>query len=105
MGEIVMKTINVNRGLKLRTGSWDEAFTYVSGMQFNRQNITDEEADYAIRLCEQGATPMQAAIEMYGQPNGRFVDRTVGRKLLLPSDGSQFDVDELMDKIKRRRLH
>lgn len=81
------KRINLNRGAKIRTPDWDTAFAYCAGQQFDHKVLTDEECDAAIKLCEQGASPMQAAIELFGA-RGRFSRKLQGpRRGLLGPDG------------------
>lgn len=97
-----MKTLNIGRGLKLHTGTWDDAFILCRGQQFNRKTaLPEDEADYAIKMCEDGATPMQAAIEMYGQPRGKFVDRTRGSAPQRPE--LIFDRETIMEELARRK--
>lgn len=97
------KRVNVNRGLKLHTGDWDEAFCYVRGQQFGiRGEFTDDEAQAAFKLCENGASPMQAAIELYG-PRGRFARQVQGtrRALELVSEIDPLEYAEEIAKAKR----
>lgn len=67
-----MKTVNINRGVKAHVGDWDEAFCLCRGQRFGIYGeFHDDEAQMAFRLQVQGATPMQAAIDMYGH-RGRW---------------------------------
>lgn len=67
-----MKTINLNTGVKAHIGDWDEAFCLCRGQQFGIYGeFHDDEAQAADKLKGMGASPMQAAIDMYGH-RGRW---------------------------------
>jgi hypothetical protein len=83
-----MKRINVNKGHKIFSGNWDEAFCMARGNYFGlRGPLPDDEADAAIEACEQGASPMQACMYLYGK-RGRFARMVQGTNpdLILPGD-------------------
>ena len=73
-----MKSVMINRGVKLHAGDWDDAFCLARGMYFGLRNaVPEDEADDAIKLCNEGATPMQAAMYLYGH-RGKYKRRSTG---------------------------
>jgi hypothetical protein len=87
---------NINRGSKDRSGpimagGWEDMFVMLRGDKFAiRSEFTDDEARDAWALCDAGATPMQAAIELYGR-RGKYARVVQGTNpdLKLVSDADE----------------